>query len=145
MRKVFIDNIEVPLETITYNEGLNFNRFFKDTIIKTYRFYLSKQDFIEVIEPHYIVVRDEIELDDETHNETSDFKESGYCGFLELLEKPKYLYEIFRWYLRHYLFLTYIKNKNAKFVINSIDSVIVGDEIEITGKAFVKKQFISLQ
>lgn len=62
MRKVFIDNIEVPLETITYNEGLNFNRFFKDTIIKTYRFYLSKQDFIEVIEPHYIVVRDEIEI-----------------------------------------------------------------------------------
>ncbi len=139
MRKVFVDNVEVPLEMITYNNGLNFNRFLEDTVIKSYRFYLSKEDFIEVVEPHYNAARDEIKLDDETYNETSDFKESGYCSFVELLEKPKYLYEIFDWYLRHYLFFTYVKNEKAKYVINSIDSLTVGDQIEITGKAFQKK------
>ena len=145
MRKVFIDNIEVSEEIITYNNGLNFNRVLEDTVIKPYRFYLSKQEFIEVIEPHYITARDEIKLDDEMYNETSDFKESDYYSFLELLEKPKYLYEIFDWYLRHYLFFTYVKNENAKYVINSIDSVTVGDQVQITGKTFVKKQFISSQ
>ncbi|MAD97640.1 MAG: hypothetical protein CMB99_09980 [Flavobacteriaceae bacterium] len=145
MRRVFVDNVEVPLEMITYNNGLNFSRFLEDTVVKPYRFYLSKEDFIEVIEPPYIVARDEIKLDDETYNETSDFKESGYCTFLELLEKPKYLYEIFDWYLRHYLFFTYVKNDSAKYVINSIDTVTVGDQVEITGRAFVKKQFISSQ
>ena len=145
MRRVFVDNIEIPLEMITYNNGLNFNRFLEDTVIKPYRFQLSKQDFKEVLEPHYIIARDEIKLDDERYNETSDFKESGYCSFLEMLDKPKHLYEIFDWYLRHHLFFTYLKNESAKYVINSIDSVIVGDQVEITGKAFVKKQFISQQ
>lgn len=145
MRKVFVVNIEVPLEMITYNNSLNFNRFLEDTVIKPYRFQLSKQDFIEVLEPHYIIARDEIKLDDERYNETSDFKESGYCSFLEMLDKPKHLYEIFDWYLRYHLFFTYLKNESAKYVINSIDSVIVGDQVEITGKAFVKKQFISQQ
>ena len=137
--ETFIDNKPISQDLITYNNGLNFNRFFEDTIIKEYKIKLPKNQFIASLEQEYNNVRDEIKIDDETNKETSDFKETGYCSFIELPEKPKYLFEIFDWYLRHHFFYRYIENKDARYVINSVDAIKVGDTIEITGKAFQKK------
>lgn len=138
MLSFFIDNTPISKEAISYNDGLNFNRFFNDTNLKSFKVQISKEDFLSVLQEEYNAVRNEIKEDDLFNNDSSDFKEVNYCSLIELIEKPKNLHAIFETYLRTFFFKELAQNKNATYVINSIDAIEVNTFVEILGKAFVK-------
>lgn len=135
---IFIDNSLISKEAISYNDGLNFNRFFNNTVVKPFRVQISKEDFLSILEKNYNEVRDEIKEDDLLNNDSSDFKEVDYCSLQELLQKPKNLHSIFETYLRSFFFKELSQNRNAIYVMNSIDGIKVNEFVEIYGKAFVK-------
>ncbi|PQJ75521.1 hypothetical protein [Polaribacter gangjinensis] len=136
--KAFINNKEISLSDLSYNDGLNFNRFF-DSNILSYSLIVTKNTFIKSLEKEYNRIKDEIQLDDLQYNELSDFSEINYCSFEKLLDNPEYLLNIFKDFLRNDFFKMLSENSNSKFVINSIDSVENAKEITIKGRAFIKK------
>ncbi|WP_445748209.1 hypothetical protein [Polaribacter sp.] len=136
--KAFINNKEISLSDLSYNDGLNFNRFY-DSNVLNYSLIVSKNTFIKSLEKEYNCIRDEIQLDDIQHNEHSDFSEVNYCSLEKLLDNPVCLLNIFKDFLRNDFFKILSKNSKAKFVINSIDSVEYAKEITIKGRAFIKK------
>jgi len=138
MISIFIDNSQISKETISYNDGLNFNRFFNDTVVKPFRVQITKENFLSILEEEYSTVRDEIKEDDLLNNDSSDFKEVHYCSLQELLQKPKNLHSIFETYLRSFFFKELAQNRKAIYVMNSIDAIEVNEFVEIYGKAFVK-------
>lgn len=136
--KAFINNKEISLSDLSYNDGLNFNRFF-DSNVLSYSLIVTKNTFIKSLEKEYNRIKDEIQLDDLQYNELSDFSEINYCSFEKLLDNPEYLLNIFKDFLRNDFFKMLSENSNSKFVINSIDSVENAKEITIKGRAFIKK------
>lgn len=136
--RAFINNNEISLSDLSYNDGLNFNRFY-DSNFLNYSLVVSKNTFIKSLEKEYNRIRDEIQLDDLQHNELSDLSEINYCSFEKLLDNPVYLLNIFKDFLRNDFFMMLSVNSNSKFVINSIDSIENASEISIKGRAFIKK------
>lgn len=134
----FINNKEINIDILGYNYGLNFNRFFDDTEIAMYSLQVSKKYFIDKLLSVYNDARDEIKVDDELYNETSDFTEVNYCSLIELINHPKHLLEIFDTYLRADFFRDFT-NSNSVFMINSIDLIEVSEKITIHGKSYVLK------
>ena len=132
--KIFIDNKLISKDLISYNHGLNFNRFFNDSEIVTYELEVTKSYFLDKLTLFYNTVRDEIKKDDEKHKDTSDFTKVNYCSFSELLQHSKQLKEIFETYLKDNFFKDFINTK-ATYIINSIDVIEVARTIKIKGKA----------
>jgi len=133
--KISIDNKKISTQQITFNSGLNFNRFFDNLKINNYELQVSKSYFLEKLTVLYTTTRNEIKTDDELNNDSSDFKEVNYCSLLELLKYPNYLKEIFETYLKDVFFKELINTK-AEYVINSIDTIEVSETIIIKGKTF---------
>ena len=134
--KAFINNKEISLSDLSYNDGLNFNRFF-DSNVLSYSLIVTKNTFIKSLEKEYNRIKDEIQLDDLQYNELSDFSEINYCSFEKLLDNPECLLNIFKDFLRNDFFKMLSENSNSKFVINSIDSV--ENAKEITREEFFKE------
>lgn len=135
MYKVVLNKEIISKEELAYNDGLNFNRFYKDSTIRSYEVHINKHDFINLLEPHYNIVKEEIKQDDLKHNDSSDFSEVNYCSLSELLNKPNHLKEIFTSYLRDFFFKDFTFHQKNQFFINSIDEIVVEKDIKILGKA----------
>ena len=135
MYKLTVNNKNILKEDLGYNDGLKFGRFDQNSVIVPYEIYVNKVDFINQLESFYNSVREEIKLDDLKHKDTSDFSETNYCSLSELLNKSYYFKEIFTTYLRDFFFKDFIQHKNYKFYINSIDDILVDEDIRIQGKA----------
>lgn len=137
MIKFYIKNSEVSPNDFSYNDGLNFSSFSKELEIKNFKIIISRSEFLKRLHDVYEVVKNEIKIDDETYNDTSDFSKVNYCSLEELLNKPKFLFEIFRTYLRDAFFMS-LPDKNAKYVINDFTKIEVIEDIHLYGLVFVK-------
>ena len=137
--KVCINESVVDNGFISFNTGLNYGRFnFEDLIIDNYKIILSIQEFIGSIQQDYKSIREEIKLDDELQNETSEFTTINYGSITELLNNNQALQDIITSYLDKILFRKlFSQSYKASFIINSTDLVeIIGDSIEISGRSY---------
>ncbi|WP_370477064.1 hypothetical protein [Tamlana flava] len=138
--KVTIDSLYIELNLVTYNDGLNFGRFFEDTKVVDYTISLGQDHFLSLMEDFYNQVRNEIKADDEAMNDTSDFSESGYCSLQELFNHEVAFSEIVKAHLgRPLLAKLFLNSSNPNYIINSIDEIEVTNEIFLKGRAFKKK------
>ena len=138
--KITINNSIVKNNTVSFNSGMNYGRF-HDIEAIPYQIEFEKVFFTELLEEIYTKVRDEIYEDDSKHNETSNFTDTNYCSFSELLTLNEGLQEVFISYLDRTLFEKTLSNNGTSFtyVINSTDSIeVVGDFILVKGKCFSK-------
>lgn len=135
--KVLLNQVEVPKEIFIVNDGLNYGRFF-DRKTVAYEIQLTNVEIMQLIEKEYNKVRDEIKLDDQLHNDTSDFRNTNYCSLPQLLQYESDFEEIMKTYL-HITFLKKIFPESVKkeYVINSTDSIkMKNGMIVFKGKAF---------
>lgn len=140
--KITINEKEVNENSVNVNSGLNFGRFdFQDVEISNYRITLTFEEFISIIENEYNFIRDEIQKDDETYQEISDFSEINYGSINELLKNKQMLSEITKGYLDKIIFTKlFSKSQFAHFIINSTDFVTINNQtLEIIGRCFQKK------
>jgi hypothetical protein len=135
--KVLLNDIEVKKELLTINDGLNYGRFF-DRKTKEYQIQFTKFEIIELIEKEYCAVRDEIKIDDQTHNETSDFTRTNYCSLSKLFDHQSDFEEIMKTYLdRALLKKVFTESSKNSFVINSTDLIEIKENIvTFTGRVF---------
>ncbi|TDY13833.1 hypothetical protein [Meridianimaribacter flavus] len=137
--EVEINNLNIDVDKVGYNDGLNFGRFIENKEVVNYTLKLSKNQFLTVIEADYNQIRDEIKVDDEAMNDTSEFSEVGYCSLEDLFTKNAAFSDIVKTYLgRLLLEKVVIPQENPKYIINSIGGAKVeGNALIIYGKAFV--------
>ena len=137
--KIEINNIPTESQDIAYNDGLNFGRFIENMEVVSYTLKLSKNQFLTVIEADYNQIRDEIKVDDEAMNDTSEFSEVDYCTLEDLFTKTVAFSDIVKTYLgRPLLEKSVMPQENPMYIINSIGGAKVEDNaIIIYGKAFV--------
>lgn len=135
--KVLLNGKESNKALLTVNSGLNFGRFF-DKETKPYELRLSHPEFINLIEKEYDNTRNEIKIDDESLNDTSDFSRTRYCSLKELLVFEPELSSIVKTYLDQTLFLKVFTDRpENQFIINSTDTIIsTKHEIIIKGRVF---------
>lgn len=137
MFTIYIENKLIENSLVTFNSGLNFNRFYSDDTIKNFSLTISKTEFLTKLNDIYDVVKTEIKIDDDMYNDSSEFSKVNYCSLEELLEKPTSLFEIFTTYLTDAFFVNQ-QVENAKYIINAITNITVEEHITLTGKVFVK-------
>ena len=135
--KVFINSIEVDKKLITVNDGLNFGRFL-DRITMAYEIQLADYELIQLIEKEYIAVRDEIKLDDERQQDTSEFTSTNYCALKDLLDHASDFEEVMKTYLANTLFRkAFPEATQNHYVINSMDLIRINNgTITLIGKVF---------
>lgn len=138
--KIHIENLEIDVDQVTVNDGLNFGRF--DSVdpdrIAVYRLTIGQADFIARFTDVYNQVMTEIKADDLATGDVSEFAELGYCPLKEGFAKPDLLAVVVRDYLARDYILTDIFGgaQEAKWIINSIDSLEAGAEIILAGRCF---------
>lgn len=137
--KTFLNGDLSDKACLTVNSGLNYGRFFGQTE-HAYEIRLSKDEFIGLVETTYNTIRDEIKLDDEMHQDSSDFSDSKYVSLPDLLYFKNEFDSIFKTYLDRNLFMKIFPELHEnKYVINCTDSCrIEGNEIIIKGRAYEK-------
>ncbi len=135
--KVLLNNIEVTIDCFIVNDGLNYGRFF-DRNTKEYEFQLTRRELIELIENEYNEVRDEIKLDDQLENDTSEFTNTNYCSLPKLLNHNSDFEAVMKTYLHITLFKKlFPESAKNQYVINSTDSITIKDDmITFKGKVF---------
>lgn len=135
--EIYLNNTLTEPSLVTYNDGLNFGRFFSHNIVLDYKIIMSKTNFFKLLEKPYHVALEEIKADDIKYNETSDFSELNYCSLEELLPNSEGLTTIVDVYLRNELFQDILKPHTFKYVINTLESIqLVEDQLLIEGKCF---------
>ncbi|PLX14425.1 MAG: hypothetical protein C0598_01325 [Marinilabiliales bacterium] len=141
--KVLLNDAEIDKTLLTLNDGLNYGRFDIDNIlIDNYKIIISIKEFIQLIEKEYFEIRDQIQLDDEQYNDTSEFSSINYPSLDELIIKfPQHLQEIFTTYFDKIFFAKLFTNSNnPDFVINSTDKIsIINGYFEISGRTYSKQ------
>jgi hypothetical protein len=136
--KILLNNKEVDKSIFVVNDGMNYGRFFSREG-KSYEFKISKSDILKLIEKEYNGVRDEIKLDDEIENDTSDFTNTSYCSLTELFEYEYDFEEIFKTYDLDRVLYGKVFPESSKiiYVINSTDTIkIIDDNVLFKGKVF---------
>lgn len=136
--RILLNNKEVDKSIFIVNDGLNYGRFFSRKGEK-YELHISKENLIKLIEKEYITARDEIKLDDEIENDTSDFTNTNYCSLTELFEYEYDFGEIFRTYDLDRILFGKLFEESLKtiYVINSTDTIkIVGEHVLFKGRVF---------
>lgn len=136
--KILLNNKEIDKSIFVVNDGMNYGRFFGREG-KRYEFQISKSNLLKLIEKEYNEVRDEIKLDDEIENDTSDFTNTNYCSLIELFEYEYDFGEIFKTYdLDRALFgKVFLKSSKTIYVINSTDTIkIAGEDVLFNGRVF---------
>ncbi|WP_139181101.1 hypothetical protein [Winogradskyella thalassocola] len=135
--KVLLNNIEVTKETLLVNSGMNYGRFYNH-YTEDYEIQLSTSEFIHLIESEYNNIRNEIKIDDQRHEDDSDFKSTNYCTLSELLVYKSEFEAIVKTYLDQILFDKLFSNSASNtFVINSTESVsVIENKVVISGKAY---------
>jgi len=135
--KLFLNKTEVNKDIFIVNNGLNYGRFF-DRKTEVFEIQLTKLEIINLLESDYNEARDEIKHDDALYNETSEFTNTNYCEFTELLNHELDFEEIMKTYL-HITLLSKIVSETTqkRYVINSTDSIkITNNIISIKGRVF---------
>ena len=136
--KILLNNKKVDKSIFVVNDGMNYGRFFGRED-ENYEFKISKSDILKLIEKEYNGVRDEIKLDDEIENDTSDFTNTSYCSLTELFEYEYDFEEIFKTYdLDRVLYgKVFPESSKTIYVINSTDTIkIIDDNVLFKGKVF---------
>ena len=110
--KVLVNNKSISQDLISYNPGLNFNRFFNDSEIVPYELEVTKSYFLDKLNSFHNTVRAEIKKDDEKYKDSLNFREVNYPSLSELLQFPKQLKEIFETYLKDEFFKNFINTNN---------------------------------
>lgn len=137
--KVVIEGVEAALESVTYNDGLNYGRFDSGNIdIFSYEFTLTKSEFISLMSVSYQQCMTEIKADDETFNDSSPFKEMGYVAIEEAFHYPEHLGEAVSTFFDRELYGKVLgKSEFVSFVINSTEKIEINNErISIVGRCF---------
>lgn len=139
--KVLLNGIEIDKALLTVNDGLNYGRFF-DRKTEAYEIQLSDSELMYLIEKEYIEARDEIKLDDEMDQDTSDFTNTNYCSLRELLAHESDFEEVMKTYLHITLFKKiFADSPKNQYVINSTDLIrINNDTVILKGRVFKLKQ-----
>ena len=79
--KVLVNDVEANINSVTFNDGLNYGRFDTEAInVFPYQFEISKNDFISLMSENYRQCMDEVKVDDEQFNDSSPFKKMGYVS-----------------------------------------------------------------
>lgn len=139
--KITINEKEVDKRLVYVNTGMNFGRFdFQGLQIDTYKIVLTSQELVFLIEKEYNLIRDEIQKDDETYHETSEFSGINYGSIHQLLKHKNIFSEITKTYLDKIIFSKlFQKAPNISYIINSTDFVTVENGIvEFTGRCYQK-------
>ncbi len=137
--KVLIEGVEEAIESVTYNDGLNYGRFDAGNIdIFSYEFVLTKSEFISLMSVSYQQCMVEIKADDEACNDSSPFKEMGYVAVDEAFHYPEHLAEAVSTFFDRELYSKVLGGaESAKFIINSTEKIeINNDRINIFGRCF---------
>lgn len=141
LMKFYINDKEVDVTLLSFNAGLNYGRFnYEGLVIDNYVISLTEMEFIEIVEQEYNRVRDEIKLDDESQNETSEFSVIQYGSVERLISSKQALQDVTISYLDRFLFGDLFPQvESAIYVINSTEMVsAVNGMIEISGRTFRK-------
>lgn len=140
--QLLIDGNVTDITVITVNDGLNFGRLsnISKSHISEYEIVLTKEEFVQLVEPNYNSIRNEIKQDDIQFNDSSEFSQTGYCSLQELLDHEKELDLIFKNYLDRELFIKiFPSTETSLYIINSTDTIIVDNGlVKISGRAFEK-------
>ena len=129
--KILLEHIETSKDNFTFNDGLNFGRFYNHEKIP-FEIYFSKKEIIELIEKEYEKIRDEIKNDDILNNDSSDFSNTKYCSLSELFNYESDFEAIIITFLDKIIYgKIFNENKNFKYIINSTSSIKIKDDIII--------------
>ena len=137
--RVLIEGVEVEMESVTFNDGLNYGRFDSRNIdIYSYEFSLTKSEFISLMSASFQKCMVEIKADDEVYNDSSPFKEMGYVAIEDAFDYPEHLGEAMSTYFDRELYGKVLGSaKSSSFIVNSTEKVEINDErINIIGRCF---------
>lgn len=137
--KIKINNKVIPLQEVSYNDGLNFGRINQpNKLYYNFSLELNFNEFLELIEDDFNQLRAEIKEDDSLYNDSSSFKEVNYNDLKNLLYAKSGLENIIVDYLDRIIYdklFTTIERK--KYTIQSTHFVeINNDKIIIVGQCF---------
>lgn len=137
---IFIEGRRCHPAPVCYNDGLNFGRFDGSAVARVlpYRIVIEKDAFIETFRDAFWDVVCEIRREDERDGEPSEFTAMGYVGLEQAFDHPDALADAIETYLigPGILGRYFPACERRAYVINSVDTVVIGDRVELRGREF---------
>ena len=140
--RLTVDNTDVDLSLVTYNDGLNYGRFdAPELAIHDYAAFFPRADFIRLLSASYAKCMTELKHDDEITGEVSGLAVAGWPPLDDLLNRSDLAVQTIGTFFDRDTFRAFgLYRVDADLVINNTDSVRVDvDNVIISGRCFRRR------
>ena len=140
--RLTVDNADVDLSLVTYNDGLNYGRFDTPGLeIHDYAAFFPHAEFVRLLSGTYAKCIAELKHDDEITGEVSALGAAGWPSIADLLGYSDLAVETIETFLDRDTFNAFgLDRPDAELVINSTDAVRVdADNVIISGRCFRRR------